>query len=466
MESKYKKLVKNTAIFAIGEFASKILNFLIVPLYTYILTTDEYGRIDLFTTTISFFIPFITLMIQEALIRFLLGKEIDEKSAISNCWFIYICGIGAIVLLFPGYQQFFKETKLSLLFCSMCMLSSFNNIFTHYLKSIGRNVAYAIKGIITTIAMLSLNVLFLVVFKMGMYGYLYAMLASQLVGVSYLLIAGGLARKLTLKYLQFASLRLMLKFSIPLIPNSLMWWIMSAGDKYIINGFLGDGANGLYSLSLKIPTIISMFYSLFFQAWQMSAIEENESAGRKEFYESIYKTTNALLFFLVAFITIGVKIVFKVMSESFYPSWIFVPILSFATAFSCQSSFFGVVYTTSKKTNMAFYTTALGAAINLVFNFSLIRPLGLQGVAIGTLLGYVIVMLIRAKDARKEINMSFDLRRTIISCLAVSAQIAVTILFNDVSMYIVGTGTLVLLFWLYKSENGILLGKIKQMIRR
>ena len=96
----------------------------------------------------------------------------------------------------------------------------------------------------------------------------------------------------------------------------------------------------------------------------------------------------------------------------------------------------------------------------------MIRPLALQGVAIGTLLGYAIVMLIRAKDARKEISMSFDLRRTIISCLAVSAQIAVTISFNDVSMYIVGTGTLVLLFWLYKSESGILLGKIKQMIRR
>ena len=141
MESKYRKLVKNTAIFTIGEFASKVLNYFIVPLYTYVLSTEEYGRIDLFTTTIGFFIPIITLMIQEALIRFLLGKEIDERTAISNCWFVYICGIIIIVMLFPVYLLYFKEAKLSLLFCGMCILSSFNNIFTQYLKTIGRNVA-------------------------------------------------------------------------------------------------------------------------------------------------------------------------------------------------------------------------------------------------------------------------------------------------------------------------------------
>ena len=70
--SKYTKLVKNTAIFAIGNFSTKILTFLIVPLYTYVLTTEEYGRIDLFTTTISFLVPIVTLQVQEALIRYLL----------------------------------------------------------------------------------------------------------------------------------------------------------------------------------------------------------------------------------------------------------------------------------------------------------------------------------------------------------------------------------------------------------
>lgn len=76
-----------------------------------------------------------------------------------------------------------------------------------------------------------------------------------------------LTKFVSLKCIDKNTIRMLLKYSVPLIPNSLMWWIMSAGDKYIINYFLGDGANGLYSLSSKVPQIINMIYSLFIQAW-------------------------------------------------------------------------------------------------------------------------------------------------------------------------------------------------------
>ena len=211
-----------------------------------------------------------------------------------------------------------------------------------------RNIAYTIKGIVGTTVLLSLNVLFLVVFKHGMMGYLYSLLVSQIVGVLYLLIIGQLWNKLNFKSLDKDWLKKMLVFSIPLIPNSLMWWVMSAGDKYIINYFLGDSANGIYSLSLKIPTIITLFYSIFFQAWQMSAIEENNAEGRRQFYETVYKLTNALLAGMIACIIVGIKPLYVlIMSERFAPAWIYVPILAVATAFNCQSSFFGVVYTLS-----------------------------------------------------------------------------------------------------------------------
>lgn len=464
--SKYTKLVKNTALFAIGNFSTKILTFLIVPLYTYVLTTEEYGRIDLFTTTISFLIPIVTLQVQEAMIRYLLGKEIDDHTAVSNCWATYLCGAILSIAIFPLYKIYFKTTFLALFFTLLLLCNSFNSIFTHYLRAIGKNIAYTIKGIVDTTVLLSLNVVFLVVLKLGMMGYLYSMLASQTVGVFYLLIIGQLWNKLNFRSLEKDWLKKMLLFSIPLIPNSLMWWVMSAGDKYIINYFLGDSANGIYSLSLKIPTIITLFYSIFFQAWQMSAIEENNAEGRRQFYETVYKLTNALLAGMIACIIVCIKPLYVlIMSERFAPAWSFVPILALGTAFNCQSSFFGVVYTTSEKTRKAFVTTALGAIMNVFFNFLFIRPLGLQGVAIGTCLGYVVVSLIRARDCQKEIHMSFDIARTAVAIVLLTVQSVVTILFGNVEIAIAGVVSICAIIVLYRTEVEEIVSKAVAMVK-
>lgn len=466
-ENKYSKLMKNTAIFAIGSFSTKILNFLIVPLYTYVLTTGEYGRIDLFTTTISFMLPIITLSIQEAMIRYILGNEIEEKTVVSNCWMVYVVGSLISVCLYPMYMFYFKTTAMAILFTGSLLLQAFNAMFEHYLRCIGKNVAYSLKGIVGTIITLSLNVVFLLVFKLGMMGYLYAGVISQIVGVIYLLTVGRLGQKLTFRYVSKETLKKMISFSVPLVPNSLMWWIMSAGDKYIINYFLGDSANGLYSLALKIPTIITLFYSIFFQAWQMSAIEENNSESRRQFYENIFKLTNALLAGLIVCIIAGVKPLYVlVMSDRFSPAWIYVPILCISTAFNCQASFFGVVYTTSEKTSKAFITTALGAIMNLLFNFLLIKPLGLQGVAIGTCLGYVMVCLIRANDTKKEIHMDFDIIRTILAIIVVLVQCVVTITGGNIAIAVAGVAAVVAVIILYRSEIFEICNKTVGMIRR
>ncbi len=466
-ENKYTKLMKNTAIFAIGSFGTKVLNFLIVPLYTYVLTTGEYGKIDLFTTTISFMLPIITLSIQEAMIRYILGKEIEEKVVVSNCWVIYVIGSLFSICLYPMYKLYFKTNAMALLFTGSLLLQSFNTMFTHYLRCIGKNIAYTVKGMLETVVTLSLNVIFLLIFKLGMMGYLYAGIISQIVVVFYLLIVGNLWKKLKFRYAGKDTLKKMVLFSVPLIPNSLMWWIMSAGDKYIINYFLGDSANGLYSLALKIPTIITLFYSIFYQAWQMSAIEENNSESRKQFYEKVFKLTNALLAGLIVCIIAGIKPLYVlVMSKRFSSAWIYVPILCVSTAFNCQASFFGVVYTTSEKTSKAFVTTALGAVMNLIFNFLLIKPLGLQGVAIGTCLGYMVVCLIRANDTKKEIHMNFDIRRTVLTILVVVAQCLITIVGGNCAIGISGGAAIAGIVMLYRVEIFEICNKAVGVVRR
>lgn len=452
MEQKYSKLAKNTAIFAVGSFASKVFSFLIVPLYTYILSTEEYGQIDIFLTTINFLVPLISLQIQESMIRFLLGKEINEKTTVSNCLLVYMISIPVAIVSSIIYKQVYNDMVLGIFFGLLVLTYSFNNIFAHYLRAIQKNVAFTIKGIIETISILSLNVIFLVLLRQGVRGYLLSMLVAQLIGIIFLVFAGELIGKLSFKNRDKAVLKQMLLYSIPLIPNALMWWVMSAGDKYIINWVMGDSANGLYSLALKIPTVVSLLYAIFFQAWEMSAIEENNSDAKKIFYENVYCVTNAMLLLLSALITMMVNPLFHIMDRKFMPSWMYVPMLTLATAFNCQSSFFGVVYTTTKKTKNAFFTTALGAFVNLLVNFALIHSMGLHGVTIGTCAGYIVVSIVRGRDIKKEIGMSFDLRRTLVSVVIIIIQIIITVTTNYIGMFCSGAIALGALCLIYKTE--------------
>ena len=262
-ENNYKKLVYNTAIFAVGNFGSKILTFLIVPLYTYVLTTAEYGTIDLFITSLGMVIPFSTMMVNEALIRFVLGKDLTPKEAASNCFAVFLFGAAISIAFTPVYKMIFKFDEYIWIFVALLVVRTFNQIYSEYFRAINQNVKFTIFGLITTATTLGFNVLFLLVFKWGMAGYLYATLLAAVIGTIYILVFSDFFKVVSFKCIDKKILKMILKYSIPLVPNSLMWWIMAAGDKYIINYFLGDSANGIYSLALKIPQIINMVYGFF-----------------------------------------------------------------------------------------------------------------------------------------------------------------------------------------------------------
>lgn len=459
-DNKYKKLALNTVIFAVGNFGSKILSFLIVPLYTYVLTTAEYGTIDLFITSLGLIIPFSTMMVNEALIRFTLGKDMTPSEAASNCFAVFLGGAIGCVLLTPIYKAIFKFDEYMWIFVALLVIQSFNRIYSEYFKAIAQNVKYTIFGLVSTVCTLGFNLLFLLYFKLGIRGYLYATLLSAVVGSIYILLFSDFFKTVSLKNIDRKILSQILKYSIPLVPNSLMWWIMSAGDKYIINYFLGDAANGVYSLALKIPQIINMVYALFIQAWQMSAIEVNSSENKSEFYQKVFSVTSFAMAFIATGIIMLVKPIYlNVMNKEFTVAWKYVPLLSVATVISCYSSFFGVVYTVGTKTKKAFSTTALGAAVNIICNFILVRLFEMQGIAIGTCLGYAVVLAVRVNDMKKEMGISIDLRLNFAAFILLLLQSYALIMYGEMTVLILGSISLMFIFYMYRIEIKVIYEK-------
>lgn len=452
-ENNYKKLAYNTAIFAIGNFGSKILSFLIVPLYTYVLTTAEYGTIDLFITSLGMVIPFSTMMVNEALIRFVLGKELTPKEAASNCFAVFLFGSFISIIFTPLYKMLFTFDEYIWIFVALLVFRTFNQIFSEYFRAVNQNIKFTIFGLIITATTLGFNVVLLVFFRLGIKGYLYATLLSSAIGTLYILAFSDFFKVVSLKCIDKSIIQKILKYSIPLVPNSLMWWIMAAGDKYIINFFLGNDANGLYSFSLKVPQIINMFYSLFIQAWQMSAIEVDKNKDKGTFYRNIFNATSFVLTFITSGIIMVVKSLYMgVMNPSFADAWMYVPLLSVATIISCYASYFSVVYTVGTKTKKVFMTTALGAVVNLSCNFVLVRPLGMQGIAIGTCLGYLAVLAVRVYDMKTEMGIDFNFKRNIVSfgCLLIQSVALICIgggISFAISCFVIG-----IILYLYRIE--------------
>lgn len=464
MEKKYKKLIKNTAIFTVGTLGSKVLSFMIVPLYTFVLTTAEYGKIDLFSTAISFMLPFTTLLMQEALIRFVPANEVDKAEAVSNSFVVVLYGTVLILLLTPLYIYGFRFGENTLIYVATLFLNTYTTIFLQYLRASGKTTSFAISGVLGTALLLGGNVFFLLVLKIGMRGYFYSMFISQLASAVYVTICGDLLRNFSISKINIKKLKEMLKYSIPLIPNNLMWWVMNAGDKYIINYYLGDSANGIYSIAMKIPTIINLVYNVFIQAWQISAIEENSQEGYCGFYKSVFSALTFVLGFLSAGIILLVYPVFSlVLNKSYLSSWSYVPCLCLATIVSCFATFGGTTYIVTKESSKAFWTTVVGAVLNLVANFLVIKPLGLYGVAISTLLGYLAVMVIRFRDMKKDMGIVLDLKRFSLLMIILCIESCCVISFSDFAKGgMVGAVALVLTIMLYRQEAK----KVLRVLRR
>lgn len=406
---RYKKLAQNTIIFAIANFGTNILRFIIVPFYTYYLATDEYGIVDTMTTTISLLMPFVVLAIQEAVLRFSLDSSKNKISVLKNSLIIFV--FGSIVFLLSYFVFIYIKifNGLWLHFYIILTINIFYTILLNFVRGAGHSIAFMIGGIINTFVMLVSNVILLSVFHLGIKGYFYALILGYFVSIVFLLYIVIKNYSFLDGKIDLLLLKDMLNYSIPLIPTAAMWWIMNVSDRYVLNLYLGPSATGIYAVANKIPTVISMLYAIFQQAWQISAVDELNASDRDEFYGRIYNFFFRGLFLASAITILVIKpVVVTVVSDAYSSSWMYAPLLITSAVFSSMAGFLGVNYIASKKTKDALTTSVFGALLNTILNFLLIPKFGIQGAVIATLAGYYGVWIIRATIFNGNIKIHQD----------------------------------------------------------
>ncbi len=432
--SNAKKLATGTVIYAIGTFGTKILMFLIAPLYTYFLATSEMGTYDVLISTIGLLIPIISLQISDAVYRWIIRENSECAIYIQATYrFLIISSLLGIIFIFIVNQVI--AIPYVFFFVGALISSLFFQVSQKIIRGLKRQWLFAISGIVYTCVFLILNILQLCVLHKGVDGLLISYITANIAGLATIAILEKRIRIKLLEKIDYQIIKTLLFFSIPLIPNYLSWWIVDSSDRYIVLWLLGVSSNGILAIAHKFPTILQAVFGLFLNSWQDLAIANEKK--EKEFYTSVFrKMYRFSLMMMWILIPITKLFVWFIMGPEYKTACNYIPFYYLGSVFSAFCSFYGVGYLKTKNTKGAFFSSVYGAIINAAVNICLIKIIGLQAAAVSTFVAFFVMWLVREKQNRTELEIQINWRElvflVIIDVLICSISIVGNLLINGI----------------------------------
>lgn len=424
---RYKTLAGNTLVFAICNFTSKLLVFFMLPFYTSILSKEEFGTADLIVTFSGLLLPILTLGVSDGCMRYAMDKTKDRGMVFS--FGIRVLIIGTLVLLvaapFMHYISFIVEYVMLfiLLFISR-ILQQFLSLFA---RGISRVRVVGVSGVVGSFVVVISNVILLFVFNLGVRGYLISIIVSQFAASCILFFGCKMRSFFTIKRDKVLSKEI-LSYSIPMVPNTLSWWINHSANRFVLQNYCGVGDVGLYSAAAKMPVIIDTFRGIFVQAWQLSTINEFDKKDSASFFSNIYKAYNVTLILLCSTLIMFCKIIARVLySNEFFEAWKITPMLLLGVLFGSLVAYYSPTYLAYKKTKILFTSTLIGAIITIALNLILVPIIGIFGAAIGSAVSYFVVYLYLHLDSRKyslnsNKNVRFYFSYALVAILAIAVS--------------------------------------------
>lgn len=452
MKSNEKRLIKDTLIFTLGNLGSKIIQFLLVPLYTYSMTTNEFGVSDLLLTTVSVLMPVFSFSVVDGLLRFGLDKNEKREYVFKNSVFIVTIGTILSFAFIPLFMQVSFIKEWTFMFIIILNLRMYQDIFTTYLKVCDKNKQYAISSMVSTFVLCIFNVLFLSKLHLGIAGYLYSYIISSLVTIVYTIFVIRLNKVFREGKINRNDLKKIFIYSFPLIINALSGWIITASDRYMINYFLTENELGLYSIATKMPSFITTFSSIFLQAWTLSAIREHDDNQKNSFYLDIYKKYFFIVLLSATLLTTIIYPFMKIyVSEDYFTAWKYVPLLLSCVIYMSLINYYSGLYIAFKKNINITVTISIGAIANIILNYFLIPVFRVNGAVIATYLSWILVFILRIFDMKKICNFKDKDRRELLFCILNLIQCIIVTNFPIRIAIILSCMILGLILFCYKS---------------
>ncbi|WP_326998465.1 lipopolysaccharide biosynthesis protein [Bacillus mycoides] len=467
ISSKFTSLFKNIAIFALGSIGTKMIVFLLIPLYTYTLTKSEFGYVELINVLIFIMVPIVSFQLADSVYRFLLDAVEEEKKSIISTTLILLvvsisaCGLITFLLSYNEKISAFFKGNISIVFI-VGVSTILIGIFKQIARGINKSIAFAATDIIQTILTAISAVYLLYVKNKGIEGYFDSLIIANIISLIVLLIWIKIWRYIDFKEFNRECAKDLLKYGLPLVPNVLAWWFINASDRFVLANYTNFETIGLYSLAFKYAGILMVFSTIFNLAWQTTANSLKKSDEKEIIFSKVFKGYYVFFVFVSTFMLIFGKTALGIIAtQDYYESWVFIPLLLSANFCIIMSGFYSVAHLLAKKTNKIFYSTLIVGTLNIILNLLLVPKFGAQASAFSTFVSCLVMWIIRIKDTKKYINIVIDVKHLAGNLIVPMFIGSLQFLYIDSLIYwVVSSGFVIILLMI----NFNVLKQIKPMI--
>ena len=440
MKKNYKELLSNTAVFAISNLLSKILLMLLLPIYTGELTTEQYGVVELATNISLLIIPFVSLAIQDAVFRYTVDKSLNRNTVFKNAFWILVLGTSILLIISSFLFLYDPLCDWRWWFWGFASLNMIRSTLCLYAKGTDKTKVFAIDSILYNGFLAVNNIVFLVFLGYKIEGYFLSIIISQVISIGYILynVEKPNLKEIFTFPLDNDSIIKMLRYSTPLVLNSISWNLAHTTDRLMLDSMRNTSDVGIYSAASKIPSLISTVMNIFVQAWTISAIRNFTDKEAEKFYEKVFQFVQVLL----VIVTLGImmvnnRILVILLGDDFKIAIKYTPILMMATSVLFYSNFIGPVFSSVQKSKSLMYTTLIGTIFNVILNYYLICNIGILGACIATFISNTIVSVLRMILARKIFYFYVDWFRFLIGWLFIICACIATMNFENYSELII-----------------------------
>jgi len=399
-----KRLGKETVIYGIGTIVSRYLNFLLVPFYSNVLSLKEYGILTNIYSYIALFYVIYYCGLDAAYMKYASSKELgNEKQAFSAAHFmVYFLAIlfSFVFFLFRNFlarQFLLDEHQARIIYYVMGILffDSISVIPFASLRFHSRPLKFAVFKALNVIFNLTLNILLVWRFKLGIEGVFLAGLGASF--LTWLILLPDILRQLAAR-LHRKLWTSLLKFGLPFVPTRFSLAIMQVIDRPILLALAGVTTAGIYEANYKLGTSLLVLVSIFQLAWQPFVLKNADRPDAKILFGKVFTLLlmvgSTLLLILSLFMENLAKMSLfgiHLLGQNYWRGLEIVPLILCASLFYAFFFNFSAGLWIEKKTHILPFLTGTGAAVNIFLNLLLIPKYEILGAAWATLVSYMLM---------------------------------------------------------------------------
>lgn len=418
--------LKSVGVYAIGNIGSKLITFLMIPLYTFFVNPADFGYYDLCLNTVMLLYCFASLQLRDGAFRFLVDckTETEQTRVVSVSLKLLLRSFSLSLLVTLLVALFYPVRCLWLSFGLMLSIALLE-VVGQMARGVGRTEVFVTSNIISAFSIGGLSVVLVAWCGWGINGIFIANILARLIAAVYIELRTGLIRRHFKPAIKDKVLTTdLLRYVIPMLPTIICWWLTTCSDRFFIQHYFSLADNGIYAVAARFGAILQIIGNIIFQAWQETALRQYNSPDRDAFFS---KMMNMFIVFLsVALIcfTFGLKIVYPyIVNKEYVDGIVYVFPISAAAIFYALSTFLEMGYQCSRETKRALPGFAVAAAVNLLLNFILVQTVGIFGVVITSMATYAVLLAFRLYDSRRYFKISISKASIMAALLAAAAAL-------------------------------------------